>query len=756
MTNSTNKLSGKELARQRRQALSKTGSSGQKKPTRASRRAKPNTTPVVATNNVVAQTAETISNNDVLNNTVEDNFEYCCDDCKAKGLKETCEPCSVKELEKASAEKVDEVCELIEAGVKQSTSDVRAFCKNRRRELSSIGKQALPGKAGQAARANNLKSNKSSLSGRELAKLRREERCKNGRGSAAECRPTGRSKYRSNGDAPSKVEEGTTLSGQPVTGSQVEHSTKLTGTDAGNCKVVTGTEYVGQEQFRDLCATKPEPKEPKVGVTETERGQSVSGTMVAANNRVTGSEYGASQRVTGNEYVTRYDDLKTLGATKVGVSHTAMGARVSGGELASTPKVTGDAQDLCESVTGTDYVSSERFQSVCGTRPPLTPNKVSVDSSRKGMTVTGNLMDRAANMTGNEPGTCQRVTGSQYDSSAEKGFCDQRSDKVYQTQTISGNRVSGTEVSGSPKITGDDHGSCAAVTGNDYVSKESFEQRCSHVPMAAAYKDTVSHTWNNQQISGSQISQSDIVTGDEPGTCNTITGSSYRSREEMSQYCDTAQVQDSSKAMHRAPATQPVSGQIPSVDSRLNGNFPKGSGQNISGTPYLAYSHTGATIDGDFSIHSPARQAFDNRTTRVHDSVFGTNARITGPSAKAEGVISGTPEFRSPLTPMAQSAANNQQPGRVTGEGNDSGIAVSGDNWSTGGLTGTEGQFASNRNETQKGEVIAEHNKVGAHQLRDREVTITEGPRVTNGSGGGNASAKTGASRVTLSGGARG
>jgi hypothetical protein len=266
MTNSTNKLSGKELARQRRQSLSKTGSSGQKKPTRASRRAKPNTTPVVATNNVVAQTAETISNNDVLNNTVEDNFEYCCDDCKAKDLKETCEPCSVKELEKASAEKVDEVCELVEAGVKQSTSDVRAFCKNRRRELSSRGKQALPGKIGQAARANNLKSNKSSLSGRELAKLRREERCKNGRGSTAECRPTGRSKIRPNGDAPSKVEEGTTLSGQPVTGSQVEHSTKLTGTDSGNCKVVTGTEYVGQEQFRDLCATKPEPKEPKVGV----------------------------------------------------------------------------------------------------------------------------------------------------------------------------------------------------------------------------------------------------------------------------------------------------------------------------------------------------------------------------------------------------------------------------------------------------------------------------------------------------------
>jgi len=35
-------------------------------------------------------------------------------------------------------------------------------------------------------------------------------------------------------------------------------------------------------------------------------------------------------------------------------------------------------------------------------------------------------------------------------------------------------------------------------------------------------------------------------------------------------------------------------------------------------------------------------------------------------------------------------------------------------------------------------------------------VTITEGPRVTNGSGGGNAGAKTGACRVTLSGGARG
>lgn len=825
MANSTQKLSGRELSRLRRQQMSKTGSAGMKKAGRVNPGRKTSGNSVASpsagqANQVSTPVESTTTEQELVNNdaqtTIQDDFEYCCDECKEKGLKEPCDPCQTKSGETKTAEEMDEVCDLVETGQANASSSVRAYCRNRRRELSKTGKQALPGKAGREARRTKARKNKNTMSGRELAKLRREERCSVGRGNTAECRPSGRMKP---GKAPEKVEIGTTLSGQTVSGTQVEQTQKITGSEAGGCKVVTGTQYVGTEQFTNLCSSTPTADKQKVGETQTSKGQVMTGTLVEATSKVTGTEPGSCKVVTGNEYlgfdhyagtcantnapsshdkvastasrknmaITGADEARAnnvtgsesgarntvtgtdysaspsnaamLGATKVDVNHTASGSTISGGELSATPTVTGDAQDSCERVTGTEYVSNERFVANCGTQPPLTPKKVSVDQSRKGMSITGNMMDRDQKVTGNEPGTCQRLTGNQYDGSAEKGFCDQRSDKVAQTHTITGNRVSGTEVNGSPKLTGDDQGSCVGVTGNEYASKESYEQRCSFVPMAAVYKDNVSHTWNDQQISGSQVGQSQIVTGDEAGSCSAVTGTGYRDKEEMNQFCDNASVQKGETLMKKSHTLQEVSGTTPSEDTRFSGNFNKGFEQSISGTPYLQNSNEGEHYDADFSVQSPAHEAFETSRRRVHDSVFGVNPLITGPGAKAQGVMTGTPEFRHPFdapqsTPSAGEAAQPNKP--VTGEGNEVGASVTGDNWSRGGhITGTEGMFSANRNETQKGDPKTGH-KTGAHEFKDREVTVVEGPKITNGSGGGSGRADGGSGRVTLSGGARG
>ncbi len=822
MTNSTQKLSGKELSRLRRQQMSKTGSASLKKTGRVSPRQKATAQSVVEstidTNQThvateLPSTVESLASNTQIDN--HDDFEYCCDECKEKGLKEPCDPCQTKSGDSKTVEEMDAVCELIESNPANASSSVRAYCRDRRKELSKVGKQALSGKVGREARRTRALNNKNSMSGRDLAKLRREERCMVGRGNTEACRPSGRVRS-APGDAPAKVEIGTTLSGQTVSGTQVEQTNKITGSESGGCKIVTGTEYLGAEQYQNLCSTTPKPKEAKVGETQTTKGQIMTGTLVESTANITGTEAGSCKVVTGNEYlgfdhyaqtcsntnavsshekvastaskknltITGVDEARTnavtgsesastggvtgtgysvspsnsalVGATKVDVNHTTAGNVVSGGELASTPKVTGDAQDSCKQVTGTEYVSNERFVANCGTKAPLTPSKVSVDQSRKGMEITGNMMDRSQKVTGNEPGTCQRLTGSQYDSSASQGFCDQRSNKVSETHTITGNKVSGTEVNGSPKLTGDDQGSCMGVTGNEYVSKESYEKRCSYVPMAAAHKDNVSHTWNNQQVSGSQVSQSEIVTGDEAGGCNAITGSSYRSREEMKQFCDTSSIAQGEEVMRKTYTMQEVSGTTPIEDQRFSGNFNKGFGQPISGTPYLANQNSVEPYNANFSVQSPARAAFENKSQKVHDSVFGVNARITGPIAKAQGVMTGTPEFRHPFESEAPQAPAVSEPTKVvTGEGSEDGINVTGDNWSRGSqITGTEGMFSANRNDTQKGNPNTEH-KVGAHALKDREVAVVEGPKITNGSGGGNGP-DGGSCRVTLSGGARG
>jgi hypothetical protein len=71
---------------------------------------------------------------------------------------------------------------------------------------------------------------------------------------AAEKRPSGRMRARMETPAPAKVEEGHTLAGQGVTGTMVERSQKVTGNEPGSCRGITGTEYIGAEQYDSLCS----------------------------------------------------------------------------------------------------------------------------------------------------------------------------------------------------------------------------------------------------------------------------------------------------------------------------------------------------------------------------------------------------------------------------------------------------------------------------------------------------------------------
>ncbi len=790
--------------------------------------------------------------------------EACCDACAADdNYTEPCTPCAdgadAGSREVKNNEALDSLCDIIEdspPGSVNASSSVRAYCRDRRNTLSRKGKLGLPGKAGSAARKSVVRGARgSSLTGRALAMLHREDRCSVGRGDSAACRPSGRMRPGSD-TAPPKVEVGTTLSGQAVSGTQVEQTEKVTGSEAGGCRAITGTEYLGTEQFGKLCSIVPQANEPKVAMSETTHGQLMTGSNVAVTGKVTGSEAGSCKAVTGSEYLgvdhfesicstrnvarsqgkviagstsknqlitgadeardnamtgsesgamqnvtgSAYTNMKprTMSAqapSKVGVSHTATGMVVSGGESSRIAGITGDEQDACGVVTGSEYVSSERFQSACGTGPTLTPPaKVGVDASRGGMTITGNLVDRDEKVTGNEPGTCQHVTGSQYDSSASHGFCDQRSDKVHEMHTLVGRRLTGTEASPSPKLTGDDRGSCSGVTGSEYVSQEYFQQSCPQTPQSSTRMTGLSRTWHNQVVSGVQTGHSQKTTGDEHGLCNTVTGSSYAGREQVSEFCDaTVAAQGEQRlAQHDGVPTQPVSGMTPVMDERMGGNFQRGKCQQLTGTPYqgqreqalcnsgnqhhLAQAAMGQSgsltttqtttqtttnsvaevYKADFTVMSPARAAKQQRDNEpVHSSVYARRSSITGAVNKAEGVISGTPEFRHGreqqlVTEMATAQPEKNNPERITGEGSESGTSITGDDWSRGGaVTGTEGLFSSSRNQTQQGASI-QRNNIGAHALKDRERPEAAISKVTGSSGG---SCDTGL--VTLSGGAR-
>lgn len=531
------------------------------------------------------------------------------------------------------------------------------------------------------------------------ARLRRMQQSMRGRGDAAPCRPCGRLR-----PEPAKVEIGTTLSGSTVTGNQVERTSRVTGNEAGSCRAVTGTEYIGAEQFGDLCGTLPEPSPAKVGASSTSRGR-----------RVTGTEVGRSARVTGDEYGT------------------------------------------CKRVTGTEYLAAEQLGEFCGTAPEPRPEKVNVGTTGKRQAVTGTDLDRKAHVTGGEHGAQRAITGTAY-ADAARGGEDNAPKKVETSHTSAGAMVSGTRVGRSSSLTGAEQGACKRVTGTDYIASEEFVSFCREAPYQSPAKVGVSRTVRGQDVSGTRIGRSARVTGDEYGACKPVTGSSYIGAEQYAEFCASRVAAEAINRarLGRSPA---LTGIQPGPDARMTGNE-RGECQPVSGTPYLGEDQAAqacgiapgeAEQPRAFSIATPARTARDSETRRITGSAYGDSGRITGPMARAVGLISGTPEFRCREEAAAGLIAPTPAPAapeRITGEGRER--RITGDAWDRGDrVTGTEGRSAQRRNPTLRGD--ARGNGVSARDNREMERSAPVASRITGSSG----NASTGAA-ITVSGGARG
>ncbi|MHB8247390.1 MAG: CsoS2 family carboxysome shell protein [Acidithiobacillus sp.] len=570
------------------------------------------------------------------------------------------------------------------------------------------------------------------LSGRDAARARREEMCQQGRGDQPACRPSGR--VRPQPATPAKVEQGTTLSGTTVTGTQVERSVKVTGVEPGSCRAITGTEYIGAEQYGELCAAIPEPAPAKVSVGSTSRGQ-----------------------------------------------------RVSGVELGRSVKVTGDEHGACRTVTGTEYLSAEKFASFCATRPVPAPAKVGVAATQAGQRVSGTEVGRSARVTGDEPGSCRKLTGSQYYQPEQFGnLCRGSSGaphKVSVMSTLREHSLTGTEIAPDARVTGAERGACASVTGTESAGLAQY-QACNRKPVPAPEKVGVMRTWHEQPVSGTSVERSPKVTGDEYGACQPVSGTEYAGPDQYAAFCESDR-----QAAARAPmvrrsgaASAAMTGVRPGPDSKVTGAA-RGERQVLSGT---AYSDTDrlvrqpgdvapsphpltrgpadapgvavtapevADVRGNFSVMTPARSAQGSQLSRVTGTAYGAAGRITGPVNLAAGLVSGTPEFRyrDEAYGAAPAAAAPEVPrSRLTGDGREGGFAITGAAWRRNeSITGTEGT-STRRNPTlrggdQRGAVI------GASQWKDHERPELPISRIT-GSSGNDAKG----SAITYSGGARG
>jgi hypothetical protein len=612
-----------------------------------------------------------------------------------------------------------------------SQNPTRAAALARRQAQSTRGKAGISN--GTVSPAQTARAANPGLTTHELARELRELRSRNGKaglGSTQKCGDcSGKRRQRPKegepgaaSDQPWKVGVSETSHGQSVTGTMVGRSPSVTGDEPSTCRAVTGTEYMGADVFRDFCQTEPAKTPVRVGTSATRR-----------NNTVTGNEVGRSE------------------------------------------KVTGDEPGTCKRITGNDYISPDQTQAFCGVKPEPNPPKVTRVETLKGKGVTGSNVGRSAKVTGDEAGANRSTTGTQYTRPSDIGNAPS---KVGLSGTLRGGAVTGTMVGRREKMTGDEPGSCRNVTGDDYIGREQFNDFCQTAPTPQDQKVGVSRTAGGKGVTGTMTGRSLRVTGDEPGTCKAITGTPYAGLEQAADFCAAPQqteVQQRTRPSARQ-AGMPMTGQQPGVGGKMTG-ADKGACETVSGTPYVGSDQMSAACPatpaepgssdfpqpigdvpwGDFSVEPPAHASDGQRQSHAVTGSRYEQGHITGPFGMAAGKVTGTEEKRfgaaqspAPEIPDTRPQLEGRVMSRITGEGMDAGPRITGDDWDRGDhVTGTEGSSATRRNPTRRG------GPMSAMDFRRLEPRNAEMPDPVSKVTGSSGNTDTG-SLITYSGGARG
>jgi len=607
--------------------------------------------------------------------------------------------------------------------VNQDLSGRKAARKQREAQIR--GKSALPVKASTRAAAQSTASASSTaekpVNGRELARARRQAMASSGKSSIASSQQQStrtsvrKQKKECDCGCDGKGDCNKVETTKPLV---VREKTTAVRRNDVNVVSVSNAGRINSRLRRQALAT-----HGKTGADTFGKGMSSAQMVRQQNPDISGRELARSVR----------SQRSSIGATHNSSRSAPVGRRrpapevsdvsdVTGTRVAHSSKTTGDETGLCRSVTGTNYLSSEVFTEFCKTDAPKVPRKVETTESYRGGVIT-----------------------------------------------------SSGKVGRSEKVTGDERGSCRAVTGNEYVGREQYDNFCTTKAEPGGAKVSFSQTTHGQIVSGSKPARAKHVTGDEAGTCKAVTGTPYAGTEQYREYCDadTAALAEARNIRRKGNAGRDITGMQPGLGGLTGAS--KGACRDVSGTAYVgAVQHeqvcgakpaqvgapdfpqplAGAPW-GDFSVVASVHTS--PPAAGVDGSVTGTRyeqGRISGTFSMGEGKITGTEQFRfdegktgAPV-PIAATNTANVKETRVTGEGMDVGMKITGNDWNRGDrVTGTEGTSAVKRNPTRRGGISA---MPSSEPKRNEDVPSSD-INVTGGSGNTDKGAP-----VTVSGGARG
>ena len=209
------------------------------------------------------------------------------------------------------------------------------------------------------------------------------------------------------------------------------------------------------------------------------------------------------------------------------------------------------------------------------------------------------------------------------------------------------------------------------------------------------------------------------MTGTDKGACETVSGTPYVGADQYADAC---------------PATPADAG---------SSDYPQAV---AGGTPWQ-----------DFSVTPPSGGAAHAAgSTGVTGSQYEQEGGITGPFGMGTGKVTGTEKARfgnsnvqqPAMRPVVAEELEGRVKSRITGEGQDAGLKITGDDWERNqSVTGTEGRSANLRNPTIR---MAMANASSVEQKRNEELPMPNS-KVTGGSGNTEKG-----SLITYSGGARG
>jgi hypothetical protein len=472
---------------------------------------------------------------------------------------------------------------------------------------------------------------------RDQAKARRAAMAATGRGAAPPAQPSRTGKL----DYAPKVVESKTQHGLHVTGSRIGRGQQVTGDERGTVMPVSGTQYIDAENGGAWRASGS-----KVGQARTENGLVVSGTLVRSSVRITGDERGDNVTITGKVDPRPSQDLTARpeggaavsaqfqrqsnphGATVFGtnlgrsaqgvgsrqrqrepaIESTEAGAVISGSAIGRSQRVTGDEGGSCRPITGNQYLAPARRETACGgtgggtapaahigaSRPdPVTGSKVGVFETWGGQRLTGLDLEHHGKVTGDAPGTCAALTGSQYQGpSTVAGFCGPdaaKSATARRMQARASRAVTGDTPLHDTSVSGLNRGAVRDISGTPYYREET---------PAAISADPVAAVDQGFSIRSPQRSaqlRSDRAANDGAGR---ITGSFAVGGGKVTgsfEFIGTPRV---AANKDRAPAHSKISGEGSTKGLAITGNS-YGENRNVTGTEGAFAADRNPTIRGE-------------------------------------------------------------------------------------------------------------------------------------------------------------